>query len=180
VAEQSIEADAPQNEIYITTNFDENPLDTIEGKATVISAQQYRDLYPTGKIPRTSDDHGRMFVCRRGCSARTATYTDEFVWEDVYQGVDDMNELKERVAAETKATRKKKVEVKSKDLDFVVADDADNEFQPRTPSKKRKFEQATTPRSDRKDQTPRKFTTPTHRRYVERIVRHDLMLIDPG
>jgi len=169
-----MEADAPQNEIYITTNFDENPLDTIEGKATVISAQQYRALYPTGKIPRSSDDFGRMFVCRRGCSARTATYTDEFVWEDVYQGVEDISELKERVAAETKATRKKKPEVKSKDLDFVVADDAENEFEPRTPSKKRKFEQATTPRSDRKGQTPRKFTTPTHRRYVEHIVRRDL------
>lgn len=110
-----------------------------------------------------------MFVCRRGCNARTATYTDEFIWEDVYEGVEDIEELKERVVTETKATRKKKPEPKSKDLDFVVADDMDDEFGLRTPSKKRKFEDATTPRSERKGQgvTPRKFTTPTHRRYVD-------------
>jgi len=105
-----------------------------------------------------------MFICRRGCNARTATYTDEFVWEDVYGGVQDMDELKERVVTETKATRRKKPETKSKDLDFIVADDVDDESGPRTPSKKRKFEQATTPRSEKKGQTPRKFTTPTHRR----------------
>jgi origin recognition complex subunit 1 len=109
-----------------------------------------------------------MFVCRRGCNARTATYTDEFIWEDVYEGVQDMEELKEKIVTETKATRKKKPETKSRDLDFVVADDVDEAFGPKTPSKKRKFEDVTTPRSERKGQgaTPRKFTTPTHRRYV--------------
>lgn len=64
--------------------------------------------YPSGKIPRSSKDFGKLFVCRRGCNTRTATYTEEFVWEDVYRGYDDLDSLVERVQSQTKATRKRK------------------------------------------------------------------------
>ncbi|KAI7155340.1 hypothetical protein KC324_g14283, partial [Hortaea werneckii] len=37
------------NELYITANFDENPLSTINGKATVLSHDEFTKKYPTGK-----------------------------------------------------------------------------------------------------------------------------------
>jgi origin recognition complex subunit 1 len=49
--------------------------------------------------------------------------------------------------------------------DFVIADD-DDEGIPKTPRKRRKLNDATTPISKRKDLTPRKFLTPTHRRII--------------
>ncbi|XP_044714790.1 origin recognition complex subunit 1 [Hirsutella rhossiliensis] len=44
----------------------------------------------SGKVARHLPDFGRTFICRRGCNTRTATYTDEFVWEDIYRGGDDV------------------------------------------------------------------------------------------
>ena len=50
-----------------------------------------------------------MFVCRRGCNTRTATYTEEFIWEDLYSGTAaDIYQLVEKVTNETKATRKRR------------------------------------------------------------------------
>lgn len=83
-----------------------NPLATINGKATVLSLQAFLSKYPGGKVPRTSQDYGKIFICRRGCNSRTATYTNEFIWEDVYHGTeDDVYALAELVEKETKATR---------------------------------------------------------------------------
>ena len=48
--------------------------------------------------------------------------------------------------------------------DFVIADDGDEGI-PKTPRKRRKLNDAMTP-SKRKDLTPRKFLTPTHRRII--------------
>lgn len=67
--------------------------------------------YPSGKVPRTSKDYGKIFVCRRGCNTRTATYTDEFEWESIYRGIEDLDSLVERVKTQTKGTRKRKREV---------------------------------------------------------------------
>ena len=66
--------------------------------------------YPSGKVPRSSKEHGKVFVCRRGCNTRTATYTDEFEWESIYHGSEDIPALIERVKSQTKATRKRKRE----------------------------------------------------------------------
>ena len=75
---------------------------------SVVSHDVFRKRYPSGRVPRSSKDYGKIFICRRGCNTRTATYTDEFVWEDVYKGQDDIPELIELVKSQTKATRKRK------------------------------------------------------------------------
>ena len=134
---------------------------SINGKASIVSAETFRSKYPSGKVPRSSKDHGKIFICRRGCNTRTATYTDEFDWEEIYQSADDILPLIERVENQTKATRKRK-----KDVDLADEWDPSNEpDEPKTPSKKRKFSQASTPVSKAK-RTPQKFITPTHKRIV--------------
>jgi origin recognition complex subunit 1 len=155
-----------QNELYITTAFDLNPLTTINGKANVVSLDTFNAKYPSGQIKKSSKDYGKMFVCRRGCNTRTTTYTEEFKWDDIYKGVDDIETLKEYVDSQTKSTRKKQPRSKAdtQDLgDFVIQDD---DGVPRTPRKRRKLNDAATPTSTRKILTPRKFLTPTHKRIV--------------
>jgi origin recognition complex subunit 1 len=75
-----------QTELYITASFDVNPLTTINGRARVMSEATFKSKYPNGKVPRKSNEYGKAFICRRGCNTRTCTYTDEFVWEDIYRG----------------------------------------------------------------------------------------------
>lgn len=96
-----------QNELYLTPSWDVNPLASINGKAKVMSLETFQKAYPQGKVPKSSKDHGKVFVCRRGCSTRTATYTDEFSWEDLYHGPEDISNLIELVKSGTKATRRK-------------------------------------------------------------------------
>ncbi|OHE91774.1 ATPase [Colletotrichum orchidophilum] len=95
------------NELYISPSWDVNPLAAINGKAVVTSHQAFSQRYPSGKVSRSSPDFGKTFVCRRACNTRTATYTDEFVWEEVYQaseqGVPDLIEF---VKSQTKSTRR--------------------------------------------------------------------------
>ncbi|KAH9883715.1 P-loop containing nucleoside triphosphate hydrolase protein [Xylariomycetidae sp. FL2044] len=95
------------NELYLTPSSDVNPLASINGKATVMSYQNFFQKYPTGKVPPTSPAYNKTFVCRRGCNLRTTTYTDEFNWDDVYSGhADNPAYLLERVQRETKPTRR--------------------------------------------------------------------------
>ena len=153
------------NELYITANFDENALATINGKAQVLSLDEFHRRYPTGKEPRNSKSRGKIFVCRRGVNPRTATYTEEFKWEDVYGGSEDIDALIKLVESQTIRTRRRKVakNVKGAGLqEFVVGDD---EFDaPETPRKKRKLTSGTPTPSKAKQLTPRKFTTPTGRK----------------
>jgi origin recognition complex subunit 1 len=110
-----------QNELYITPASDINPLVTINGKASILSPEAFRKKYPVGKVPRQSKEFGKVFVCRRGCNTRTTTYTDEFVWEDVYGGKDDVDSLMDLVKRGTKATRKRnKVREKDPDREYAV------------------------------------------------------------
>jgi origin recognition complex subunit 1 len=104
-----------QNELYITPSWDYNPLTTINGKANVVSLATYKSLYPSGHIPRSSPDFGKLFVCRRGCNTNTATYTEEFQWEEIYQGEQDLGDLIYRIKSGTKATRKKRARDKEED-----------------------------------------------------------------
>ncbi|GME24904.1 origin recognition complex subunit orc1 [Neofusicoccum parvum] len=158
--------DYMDNELYITAYFDDNPLTTINGRATVVSKDAFFKKYPSGKIPRTARDSGKLFVCQRGVNTRTATYTDIFRWEDVYSGEQDIASLMELVKSHTKETRKRKDSKKAKhDMDEFVAADEDEDA-PQTPKKRRKLNDAITPTSKRKDLTPRKFITPTHKRIV--------------
>ncbi|KAG5988286.1 hypothetical protein E4U54_004704, partial [Claviceps lovelessii] len=93
------------NELYISPSWDINPLASINGKAKVSSLESFLSAYPSGKIARNSTDYGKTFICRRGCNTRTATYTDEFVWEDLYTGPDDLFRLIDLVEKGTKAVR---------------------------------------------------------------------------
>ena len=152
-------------EVYITPSWDVNPLASINGKATIVSAETFQKRHPSGKVPRSSKDYGKIFICRRGCSTRTATYTDEFVWEEEYQGAEDLLALTERVQRQTKATRKRR---KDSGYNSDVSDEFDPsqqlnaEHEPKTPSKKRKYTHSSTtgtPTTKRLKGTPQK--TPT-------------------
>ncbi|KAI8629304.1 P-loop containing nucleoside triphosphate hydrolase protein [Xylariaceae sp. FL1651] len=94
------------NELYITSSSDINPLASIHGKARIMSYPAFLQEFPIAKIPRSSPAHSKTFVCRRGCNTRTTTYTDEFLWEDVYSGnPDDITNLVRLVEAGTRSTR---------------------------------------------------------------------------
>ncbi|KAL5594555.1 hypothetical protein BROUX41_001480 [Berkeleyomyces rouxiae] len=98
------------NELYITSTSDINPLGSVSGKANLMSEASYRKAFPTGKIPRSSPHYGKTFICRRGCNMRTTTYTNEFVWENMYRGYRDLQALLHFVAEGTKLSRKPKQE----------------------------------------------------------------------
>ncbi len=124
-------------------------------------------MHPTGQVSKTSQDYGKIFVCRRGCNTRTTTYTPEFTWEHMYRGVQDIPALTDFVESQTKATRRRKRPPKEVgDLDEFVVPDADDDDVPKTPRKRRRLNDATTPTSARKSPAARKFLTPTHKRIV--------------
>ena len=163
---QKKRTDALPNELYITPSWDINPLSSINGKARIVSPQAFQSKFPSGKVPRSSKDYGKIFVCRRGCNTRTATYTDEFEWESIYQGANDILPLIERIQTQTRATRKRKrTDAKNQDPTEDWDPTAIESSSPKTPSKRRKFSHASTPTSKTKG-TPNKFTTPTHKRIV--------------
>ena len=97
------------NELYISPSWDVNPLTSINGSANVMSPAVFQTRYPSGRVGRQNKDYGKSFVCRRGCNTRTASYTDEFVWEELYDGsVESIAHLVEFVKTRTKATRKRR------------------------------------------------------------------------
>ncbi|KAF6806565.1 origin recognition complex subunit [Colletotrichum plurivorum] len=98
------------NELYISPSWDVNPLAAINGKAIILSPKEFAHRYPSKKVPRSSPDYAKVFICRRGCNTRTATYTDEFIWEDLYQpngtGVQNLIEF---VKSHTKSTKSRQI-----------------------------------------------------------------------
>ncbi|SPQ19340.1 75bfc01f-7ba5-4eb4-9f35-239848eb4f4c [Thermothielavioides terrestris] len=146
-----------ENELYITATFDVNPLTTINGKARIMSEAAFKAKYPTGKVPRKANEYGKVFICRRGCNTRTCTYTEEFVWEEVYRGRGDIESLQDLVRQGSKATRRRraaKEEPSDQDYKLTADDDDDREGDyapgaPRTP-KKARTRDAVTPSSRRK------------------------------
>jgi origin recognition complex subunit 1 len=157
--------DALPNELYITATFDDNPLTTINGTAKVLSFDEFHAKYPTGQIKKSDKEYGKVFVCRRGVNTRTTTYTPEFKWEEVYDGPDDIPSLVALVESQTMATRRKPGRPKkdTADLDDFIIPDSEDDGVPKTPRKRRKLNDAVTPK---KTGTPRKFLTPTHKRIV--------------
>lgn len=160
-------ANTPQNELYISPAFDTNELTTINGTAKIVSHEQFKLLHPSGQVKKSSKDYGKIFVCRRGCNTRTTTYTPEFIWEDVYKGIDDLPALIDLVESQTKATRKRgRPRKDTADIDDFVVAGSDDDDAPKTPRKRRKLLDAGTPTSTRKSPGGRKFLTPTHKRIV--------------
>ncbi|KAK1757720.1 P-loop containing nucleoside triphosphate hydrolase protein [Echria macrotheca] len=160
------------NELYITTTSDINPLVTINGKANIMSEAAFAAKYPTGKIPRRAKEYGKTFICRRGCNTKTCTYTDELVWEDVYRGYQDVESLANLVKQGTKATRRKQKAANDEDAPEKEyngtgdADDGDDLAKFRTPSKRAKFRDAVTPGSRRKGAASKPVTPSSHRKIM--------------
>ncbi|OAA39668.1 Origin recognition complex, subunit 1 [Metarhizium rileyi] len=127
------------NELYISPSWDINPLASINGKAKVMSLEAFLSKYPSGKIPRQSKDFGKTFVCRRGCNTRTATYTEEFIWEELYSSVDDMFKLIDFIEKNTKAVRGRRTAREPSPQDAAY-------LPPQTPTKGSRFV-VTTPQS---------------------------------
>lgn len=153
------------NELYITPSFDINPLESINGSAKVLSPAAFEKKYPTGKISPRSKEYGKVFICRRGCDTRTSTYTDQFIWEDVCHGAENLNKFIDIIQSGTTSTRKNKRKFKEIDAD-VIHEDVEHEAEPRTPRKKEKTK-AITPTSNRSKsilKTPSKLLTPSHKR----------------
>jgi origin recognition complex subunit 1 len=156
-----------QHELYITPSWDWNPLESINGKATIMSDKTFHVRYPAGKIPRKSKEYEKTFICRRGCNTRTATYTEEFVWEDIYHGTEeDVADLIDRLKRDTKATRKRRKETRITEDDNFDGEDVDQE--PATPRKRQKTSTVSTPRKLR---TPSKLVTPSHKRYFLAVTK---------
>lgn len=73
-----------------------------------MSQQKYQKQYPNG-VQRNSKQYGKVFICRRGCAPRTATYTEEFIWEDIYKDREtDIDMIVRKISDETKLTRKRR------------------------------------------------------------------------
>jgi origin recognition complex subunit 1 len=103
-------ADALPNEQYLTTDFNVNPLNSINGKAQVMSKDAFFARYPNGAAPKSKAElaeYNKCIVCRRGVSQLQGRYTEEFVWEDVYQQ-DQIHELVDLIKDGLKAAKKRK------------------------------------------------------------------------
>ena len=161
-----------QNELYITPAFDVNPLTAINGSAQVVSLSYFRLLHPSGVVGPKSKDYGKIFVCRRGCNVRTASYTDEFCWEETYRGAIDIDSLIAKVITETKRTRRPRhrlaCAVDDSGGSYQQDEAIEQETRPETPRKKSRLD--ATPSKG----TPRKLVTPTHRRSVPLMLQLSL------
>ncbi|KAL4741388.1 P-loop containing nucleoside triphosphate hydrolase protein [Aspergillus similis] len=153
-------ADALPNEQYLTTDFNVNPLNSINGKAHIMSKDAFFARYPNGAAPKSKAElaeYNKCIVCRRGVSQLQGRYTEEFVWEDVYQQ-DQIHDLVDLVRDGLKAAKKRK----QADTDYVDTKDKEAEdVVPTTPRKKQKVANAT-PQSRRQ----KAMTTPSHKRII--------------
>ena len=97
-----------QNELYINPSWNKIPLQSINGKAIIMSLHKYQEQYPNG-VSKEARQYGKIFICRRGCAPRTATYTEEFIWEDIYNNREtDIDMIVRKITNETKLTRSRK------------------------------------------------------------------------
>jgi origin recognition complex subunit 1 len=158
-------SDVLPNESYITADFNMNPLTAINGKAVVMSKDAFYKKYPGGKQPKgraAIARYGKSIICRRGVKQRTVQYTEEFTWEEKYNGPEDLLGLMDWIKEQTKGKRKR--DEVAEDTTYTNTTGAQDETVPSTPRKKRKTTStAVTPRSSTKTS---KFTTPTHKRIV--------------
>lgn len=105
-------SDALPNEQYITKDFNINPLTSINGKANILSKEEFYKIYPEGKPPKGKEalsQYNKCIICRRGVNQLQGKYTEEFIWEDIYkqseQGVFDLIEI---IKTLLKGARKRK------------------------------------------------------------------------
>ncbi|EGE80680.1 origin recognition complex subunit 1 [Blastomyces dermatitidis ATCC 18188] len=154
--------DALPNEQYITMDFNVNPLTSMNGKATVLSKAAFEKRYPNGIPPKGKAElaeYNKCIICRRGVNQLQGKYTEEFIWEEVFDGTEQgMFELIDFIKAGLKRSRKRQV------IDDEYADVKEPGIAPTTPRKRHKTSSvAGTPQSRRRQKV---LTTPTHRRIV--------------
>jgi len=103
-------------------------------------------------------------VCRRGVKQRTLQFTEEFVWDEMYTGPEDLLGLIDWIKEQTKARRTQptKDEV-DPDAQYMHKKDAEDDVLPATPRKRQKTTSVRTPKSSVKSTS---FITPTHKRIV--------------
>ncbi|KAH8598775.1 P-loop containing nucleoside triphosphate hydrolase protein [Bisporella sp. PMI_857] len=181
------------NERYASLHFNYCPLGSVNGKALILSAEAYNARFPTGKIPKKSKDYDKTFICRRGVEARSARYTEEFIWDEIYKGGEEgLAELRKIIERDIpvmgrKAPKKdgastpsgrKGPKKRPRDLDEdseediyenrTRDDDEEDDFMDddveKTPRKRRKTKTSTTS-TPRKPRTPSKLLTPSHKKY---------------
>lgn len=154
--------------MYISPHTDINALASINGKATIMSEKAFNKRFPTGTMPKRSKDVGKIFICRRACNAQSATYTEEFDWEEIrHSTVEDVEKLLDWIKSKTQSTKKRKAGRPSKaDEDFKGGPVDDEDAELATPRKKQKHSNVSTPRKVR---TPSKLLTPSHKRYFRSI-----------
>ncbi|TGO69733.1 hypothetical protein BOTNAR_0007g00140 [Botryotinia narcissicola] len=170
-------SDFLENELYISSDLDSISLATINGVATILSEEAFKAKFPTGKIPRNRKENGKTFICRRGLHSKSVTYTEEFVWDDVYHNTEEsVEQLIEKIENSLPSTKRKKpvlpnLKKKKKhdeDDEASVASEHDEDYEVdeeilATPRKRQKTTKAITPRKPR---TPSKLLTPSYKRIV--------------
>ncbi|KAI5290861.1 Origin recognition complex, subunit 1 [Ascosphaera aggregata] len=154
--------DALTNEQYVTVDFNVNPLTSINGKANIMSAAVFNDRYPDGR-PRGKAalaEYNKCIICRRGVSQLQGRYTDEFIWEEVYDGTEEgVFRFIDFIKSGLKRSKRKRVE--GKELHERACNSAEI---PSTPRKRQKTSSlAGTPSSRRSQKV---LTTPTHKRII--------------
>ncbi|MCJ1421607.1 Origin recognition complex, subunit 1 [Xylographa parallela] len=165
---QLLRSDALSNELYITPAWDINPLTSINGKAHVMSLIAFHARYPSGKVPPSTKLHDKTFICQRGLDTTTATYTEDFVWEDLYKDAKDIKQLSEFVQSQTQAFAKKinnRKRNNEHEKNYRAPSD-DQRQAPKTPSKIQKLSNAAIPSSRNSISASGKYTTPTHKRII--------------
>lgn len=155
------------SETYITADFNMNPLTAINGKAIVMSKDDFFKKYPNGEMPKSksaANKFSKTIMCRRAIKQRNMVFSEEFVWNDLYKGAESLLELLDWIQEHTK--RKATVKLNEEaDAEYRQTKDSKEpeELIPMTPRKRKKTTSAVTPKSTSKYT---KFTTPTNKRIM--------------
>ncbi len=155
------------NESFITADFNMNPLESISGSAVVLSKDAFYNKYPGGKPPRgkaAAALYGKTLLCRRGIKQRTGKYTEEFTWEEMYQGPGHLYDFVNWINEQTKAGRMQVESAGGAEDKEYLDNQTREEAEPETPKKRRKT--ASTTATPKPSTISSKFTTPTHKRIV--------------
>lgn len=150
------------NETYITTDFNMNPLTAINGKAIVMSKDEFAKTYPQGEPPKSktaATKFAKTIMCRRAVKQRNMVFSEEFDWDGLYKGADSLLELLDWVQDQTKRKPKSKLE----DFEYPQKKDVEEELAPTTPKKRKTTSTAVTPKSTGKSTS---FITPSNKRIM--------------
>lgn len=153
------------NETYITADFNMNPLTAINGKAIVLSKDQFFQAYPSGEAPKSKSGaikFAKTIMCRRAVKQRNMIFSEEFNWVEKCTGAHSLLDLLEWIEEQTKS----KSRAKPEDQAYRQNKGLEEELMPITPKKRKKITSAiSTPKSTAKTTN---FITPTNKRVMIR------------